>query len=211
MRINEIFYSIQGESTRAGQTCIFVRLTGCNLRCIWCDTAYAFYEGEEMTVDNVLDRVKDYPCRLVEVTGGEPLLQPEVHPLITRLLDRGYQVLIETAGSLDIRKVDPRASIIMDIKCPGSGMMDRMLWENIEALTPKDEVKFVIKDHHDFEWASQVTQQYGLVSRCPVLFSPVFGELEPRQLAQWILGDGLKVQLQIQLHKYIWDPQMRGV
>jgi 7-carboxy-7-deazaguanine synthase len=211
MRINEIFYSIQGESTRAGRPCIFVRLTGCNLRCIWCDTAYAFYEGAEMTVDEVLDRVKDYPCRLVEVTGGEPLLQPEVHPLITRLLDRNYQVLIETAGSLDICKVDPRASIIMDIKCPASGMMDRMLWENIEALTPKDEVKFVIKNHHDFEWASQVTRQYGLISRCPVLFSPVFGELEPRRLAQWILEEGLKVQLQMQLHKYIWDPQMRGV
>ncbi len=211
MRINEIFYSIQGESTRAGHPCIFVRLTGCNLRCIWCDTAYAFYEGEEMTVDEVLDRVKDYPCRLVEVTGGEPLLQQDVHPLITRLLDRGYQVLIETAGSFDIREVDSRANIIMDIKCPASEMMDRMLWENIEVLTPKDEVKFVIKDYHDFEWASQITQQYGLLSKCPVLFSPVFGELEPRRLAQWILEDGLKVQLQIQLHKYIWDPQMRGV
>ncbi|MCI0526438.1 MAG: radical SAM protein [Nitrospira sp.] len=211
MRINEIFYSIQGESTRAGHPCIFVRLTGCNLRCIWCDTAYAFYEGEEMTVDEVLDRVKDYPCRLVEVTGGEPLLQQDVHPLITRLLDRGYQVLIETAGSLDIREVDSRANIIMDIKCPASEMMDRMRWENIESLTPKDEVKFVIKDYHDFEWACQITQQYGLISRCPVLFSPVFGELEPRRLAQWILEDGLKVHLQIQLHKYIWDPQMRGV
>jgi 7-carboxy-7-deazaguanine synthase len=211
MRINEIFYSIQGESTRAGQPCIFVRLTGCNLRCIWCDTAYAFYEGEEMTVNQVLDRVKYYSCRLVEVTGGEPLLQPEVYPLVTGLLDRGYRVLIETSGSLDIRKVDPRAHIIMDIKCPASGMMDRMLWENIEALTPKDEVKFVIKDHHDFEWARQMTQQYRLISRCPVLFSPVFDELEPQQLAQWILEDGLKVQLQIQLHKYIWDPQMRGV
>jgi 7-carboxy-7-deazaguanine synthase len=164
-----------------------------------------------MAVDEVLDRVRDFPCRLVEVTGGEPLLQPEVHSLITRLLDRDYQVLIETAGSLDIRRVDPRASIIMDIKCPGSEMMDRMLWENIEALTPKDEVKFVIKDHHDFEWACQAIQQYGLVSRCPVLFSPVFGELEPHRLARWILESGLKVQLQLQLHKYIWDPQMRGV
>jgi 7-carboxy-7-deazaguanine synthase len=211
MRINEIFYSIQGESTRAGRPCLFVRLTGCNLRCTWCDTAYAFYEGEEMTVEEVLDRVKGYPCRLVEVTGGEPLLQPEVHPLITSLLDRDYQVLIETGGSLDIRNVDPRAYIIMDMKCPGSGMTDRMRWENIEALTPKDEVKFVIKDRHDFEWASEVTQQYGLILKCPVLFSPVFGELEPRQLAQWILEDGLKVQLQLQLHKYIWDPQMRGV
>jgi 7-carboxy-7-deazaguanine synthase len=211
MRINEIFYSIQGESTWAGHPCIFVRLTGCNLRCIWCDTAYAFYEGEEMTVDEVFHHVQGYPCRLVEITGGEPLLQEEVHPLISRFLDEGYQVLIETGGSLDIRKVDARAHIIMDIKCPGSEMTDRMQWENIGALTSKDEVKFVIKERNDYDWATGVVRQYGLIKKCPTLFSPVFGELEPRQLAQWILEDGLQVQLQLQLHKYIWDPQMRGV
>ena len=211
MKVNELFYSIQGESTRAGHPCIFVRLTGCNLRCTWCDTAYAFHEGEEMTANEILERVKGYPCRMVEFTGGEPLLQQEVHPLITQLLDKGYQVLIETGGSLDIRKVDPRATIIMDIKCPGSGMSDRMRWENIRALTSKDEVKFVIKDHQDFEWAVGVIRRHDLTGRCPVLLAPTFGELEPRQLAQWILEEGLKVQLQIQIHKYIWDPQMRGV
>ncbi|MGH7273074.1 MAG: radical SAM protein [Nitrospiria bacterium] len=211
MKVNELFYSIQGESTRAGHPCIFVRLTGCNLRCTWCDTAYAFYEGDEMTADEILDRVKGYPCRMVEFTGGEPLLQHEVHPLITQLLDEGYQVLIETGGSLDIRKVDPRATIIMDIKCPGSGMSDRMRWENIRALTSKDEVKFVIKDRQDFEWAVGVIRRHDLIGRCAVLLAPTFGELEPRQLAQWILEKGLKVRLQVQIHKYIWDPQMRGV
>jgi 7-carboxy-7-deazaguanine synthase len=164
-----------------------------------------------MTVEKVLTQLKDYPCRLIEITGGEPLLQEEVHSLIHRLLDMDYQVLIETGGSLDIRKVDPRAHIIMDIKCPGSHMTDRMQWENMGALAPKDEVKFVIKDRQDYDWAVEVIQYYGLLSKCPILFSPVFGELEPRQLAQWILEDGLKIQLQLQLHKYIWNPQMRGV
>ena len=164
-----------------------------------------------MTVDEILARVKGHPCWLVEITGGEPLLQEEVHSLITRLLDNGYQVLIETGGSLDIRKVDARAHIIMDIKCPGSEMTDRMQWDNIRALTSKDEVKFVIKDRKDYDWAVEVIRHYELISKCPILFSPVFGELEPRQLAQWILEDGLKVQLQLQLHKYIWDPQIRGV
>ena len=211
MKVNELFYSIQGESTRAGHPCIFVRLTGCNLRCTWCDTAYAFHEGEEMTANEILERVKGYPCRMVEFTGGEPLLQLEVHPLITQLLDEGYRVLIETGGSLDIREADPRATIIMDIKCPGSGMSDRMRWENIQALTSKDEVKFVIKDRQDFEWAVGVIRRHELTGRCAVLLAPTFEELEPRQLAQWILEEGLKVQLQIQIHKYIWDPQMRGV
>lgn len=211
IKVNEIFYSIQGESTWAGQPCIFVRLTGCNLRCTWCDTAYAFHEGEEMTVDDVLDRLHGFPCRLVEITGGEPLLQDEVYPLITRLLDGGYQVLIETGGSLDITKVDRRVYIIMDIKCPGSGMMERMHWQNVGVLTSKDEVKFVIKNRWDYDWAVEIIRKYGLLSKCPILFSPVFDELDPRQLAQWILEDGLKVQLQLQLHKYIWDPQMRGV
>ena len=211
MKITEVFYSIQGESTRAGHPCIFVRLTGCNLRCTWCDTGYAFYGGEEMTVEEVLNHVRNYPCRLVEITGGEPLLQEEVHSLIHRLLDKGYQVLIETGGSLDIHKVDARAHIIMDIKCPGSHMADRMQWANMRALTAKDEVKFVIKDRKDYDWAVEVIRYYGIISKCPILFSPVFGELEPRQLAQWLLEDGLNIQLQLQLHKYIWDPQMRGV
>jgi 7-carboxy-7-deazaguanine synthase len=211
MRVNEIFFSIQGESTRAGQPCIFVRLTGCNLRCAWCDTAYAFYDGEEMTPAQVWERVKSYPCRLVEFTGGEPLLQPEVLPLITALLDEGYRVLIETGGSLDISEVDPRAVIVMDVKCPGSGMSEQMRWENLEVLSSKDEIKFVLKDRLDYEWAREITRRYGLTGRCPVLFAPVFESLEPRQLSQWILEDGQDVHLQLQIHKYIWDPQMRGV
>ncbi len=211
VKINEVFYSIQGESTWAGQPCIFLRLSGCNLRCAWCDTTYAFYDGEEMTVEMDFDRVKSYPCRLVELTGGEPLLQEEVYPLMDRLLEKGYEVLIETSGSLDIRRLDPRVHIIMDIKCPGSGMSQWMRWENIQALTSRDEIKFVIRDRKDYEWAVQIVRRYNLAGRCPLLFSPVFGELEPHQLAQWILQDGLQARLQLQLHKYIWDPQMRGV
>lgn len=211
VKINEVFYSIQGESTWAGQPCIFLRLSGCNLRCTWCDTTYAFYDGEEMTVEEVFDRVKSYPCRLVELTGGEPLLQEEVYPLMDRLLEKGYEILIETSGSLDIRRLDPRVHIIMDIKCPGSGMSQWMRWENIQALTSRDEIKFVIRDRKDYEWAAEVVHRYNLAGRCPLLFSPVFGELEPHQLAQWILQDGLQARLQLQLHKYIWDPQMRGV
>jgi len=164
-----------------------------------------------MTVEEVLDRVKGYPCRLVELTGGEPLLQEEVYPLMGRLLEENYEVLIETSGSLDIRRLDPRVHIIMDIKCPGSGMSQWIRWENIQALTSRDEIKFVVRDRKDYEWAVGIVQRYNLAGRCPLLFSPVFGELEPHQLAQWILQDGLQARLQLQIHKYIWDPQIRGV
>jgi 7-carboxy-7-deazaguanine synthase len=211
MMINEIFKSIQGESTYAGQPCVFIRTTGCNLRCHWCDTAYAFYDGTEMDLDSILRQVQEYRCDLIEVTGGEPLLQKETPVLIKRLIDEGYRVLIETGGSLDIGALDPRTVVIMDLKCPGSGMTDAMRWENLTRLKPTDEIKFVIGDRPDYLWAKGVVERHALTDRHPVLFSPVFGAMEPRQLASWILEDSLKVQLQLQLHKYIWDPEARGV
>ena len=211
MRITEIFHSIQGESSYAGQPCVFVRLTGCPLRCTWCDTDYAFYEGHEFSIDEVLAKVQTYGCRLVEVTGGEPLVQPESLPLMTRLCDAGYTVLLETSGAVNIAPVDPRAHLILDVKCPGSGMTDRMHWTNLSQLAAKDEAKFVMADRADYDWAREILTQYDVASRCPVLFSPVFGSLDVRQLAEWILADRLPVRFQLQMHKYIWAPDMRGV
>lgn len=211
MRLTEIFFSIQGESTYAGRPCVFVRLTGCPLRCAWCDTAYAFHGGAERSLASIVAEVERYGCRLVEITGGEPLAQPEVHSLITALADRGYAVLIETSGALDITPVDPRATLIMDLKCPGSEMADRNLWANIPRLKPTDEIKFVIKDRADYEWAVTKVREHALTDRHTVLFSPVFGELDPRALAEWVLADRLPVRVQLQLHKHIWDPAMRGV
>lgn len=211
MRITEIFHSIQGESSYAGQPCVFVRLTGCPLRCTWCDSDYTFSGGTEMTMDEVLTKVRAYHCPLVEVTGGEPLHQPEAFSLIEALCTEGYDVLIETSGAIDIALVDQRAYVILDVKCPGSGMLDRMRWENLARLTGKDEAKFVIKDRADYEWAREIVKSYGLAERCTVLFGPVFGELEPRQLAEWVLADRLPVRFQLQLHKYVWAPDMRGV
>ncbi|HLA62560.1 MAG TPA: 7-carboxy-7-deazaguanine synthase QueE [Nitrospiraceae bacterium] len=211
MRITEIFHSIQGESSYAGQPCVFVRLTGCPLRCTWCDTDYAFYGGHECSIDEVLAKVQTYGCRLVEVTGGEPLVQPESLPLMTRLCDAGYTVLLETSGAVDIAPVDPRAHVILDVKCPGSGMTDRMHWPNLSQLAAKDEAKFVMADRADYDWAREILTQYDLASRCPVLFSPVFGSLDVRQLAEWTLADRLPVRFQLQMHKYIWAPDMRGV
>jgi 7-carboxy-7-deazaguanine synthase len=211
MRITEIFHSIQGESSYAGQPCVFVRLTGCPLRCVWCDTDYAFFEGREYSIDEALSNVHTYGCRLVEVTGGEPLAQPESLPFITSLCDDGYSVLLETSGAMDIAPVDPRTHIILDVKCPGSGMTDRMHWPNLSRLAAKDEVKFVLADRADYDWAREILAQYGLAGRCSVLFSPVFGSLDARRLAEWILADRLPVRFQLQLHKYIWTPDMRGV
>jgi len=211
MKINEIYKSIQGESTYAGQPCVFIRTTGCNLRCDWCDTTHAFYEGRELAVEAILAQVEASACRLVELTGGEPLLQKEAPLLVTRLLDAGYTVLIETSGSLDIRSMDPRAIVIMDIKCPGSGMSEAMRWENIDALRPRDQVKFVIKDRADYDWAGEILGEYPVLHQRVVLFSPVFGVLDPGHLAEWILEDGRSVYLQLQLHKYIWHPEARGV
>jgi len=211
LSINEIFYSIQGESSRMGLPCIFVRLAFCNLRCAWCDSEYTFYEGKDISLAELLDQVSEYDCRLVEVTGGEPLAQENVIPFMKALCDRGYEVLLETSGSLDISHVDSRVRRIVDIKCPGSGMVARNRYKNIELLTPQDEVKFVIKDRHDYEWAKNMIGEHGLMGRCPILMSPVFGELENVHLSEWILDDGLNVRFQIQMHKYIWDPQQRGV
>ncbi len=211
LQVTEIFHSIQGESTRVGQPCVFVRLTGCPLRCTWCDTEYAFHGGGAMALETILDRVRSYGCPLVEVTGGEPLHQPEALVLLMKLCDAGHQVMIETSGAFDISAIDPRVSIIMDVKCPGSGMADRMRWANMEHLSQKDEVKFVLKDQADYEWARDIVKQYSLGDRCPVLFSPVFGSLDLQPLAEWILSDRLPVRFQVQLHKLIWDPETRGV
>ena len=210
--INEIFYSIQGESTRAGCPCVFVRLTGCNLRCSWCDTEYAFSEGRKMTVAEVSKRVMGYRCELVEVTGGEPLLQAAVYPLVDALLAAGKTVLIETSGASDISGLDPRAIRIMDLKCPGSGEADRNLWSNLDRLTPHDEIKFVVSDRADYEWARAVILERKLASRVnAVLLSCAFDRLAPASLAAWILEDRLPARLQLQIHKHIWHPQARGV
>ncbi len=211
MRITEIFHSIQGESSFAGQPCVFVRLTGCPLRCTWCDTDYAFYGGRETALEDVLAKVRAYQCRLVEITGGEPLAQQDAFPLIASLCGEGYQVLIETSGAIDIAPVDRRAHVILDIKCPGSGMAERMYWPNLDKLTAKDEAKFVLAHRHDYDWAREVISRYDLFGRCTVLMSPAFGTLDPRQLAEWILADRLPVRFQLQMHKYIWAPDMRGV
>jgi 7-carboxy-7-deazaguanine synthase len=211
LRINEIFHSIQGESTFAGRPCVFVRLTGCQMRCVWCDTEYAFHEGEWMTIEEILERVAAYGCPLVEVTGGEPLLQPAVHPLMTALCDDGHEVLLETGGGLDIAPVDPRVRRIVDVKCPGSGEAANNRWENLDELRPTDEVKFVVADRADYDWAKGVIARRALAGRCPIHVSPVHGRVDLAGLAGWILADRLPVRLSLQLHKLVWDPSARGV
>ncbi|MBI4469438.1 MAG: radical SAM protein [Acidobacteria bacterium] len=211
MRVTEIFHSIQGESTYAGWPCTFVRLTGCNLRCTYCDTAYAFVGGEELSIEEVAARVKRFGGRLLEITGGEPLLQPEIYPFSERMLNEGYRVMIETGGSLDISGLDPRIIRIMDLKTPGSGFEHANRWENLESLKSGDEVKFVICDRTDFDWASSVVRRHELTSRVTVLFSPEFERCRPGDLAGWVLDAGLEVRVQVQLHKYLWEPGVRGV
>jgi 7-carboxy-7-deazaguanine synthase len=215
LTINEIFYSIQGESTFAGQPCVFVRLTGCDLRCTYCDTEYAFYEGKRRTLDAIIDEVKKHPCRLVEVTGGEPLLQKRVHPLMSRLCDAGFTVLIETSGAHDIGPIDPRVHRIMDLKCPSSGEGPRNRMENLPLLGARDEVKFVIGTEEDYAWAkAQVLAGAGnWADRVnAILFSPVFGQMTPLELATRVLADALpRVRMQLQMHKLIWEPNQRGV
>ncbi|MGE0644881.1 MAG: 7-carboxy-7-deazaguanine synthase QueE [Nitrospira sp.] len=211
MRVTEIFHSVQGESTFAGLPCVFVRLTGCPLRCTWCDTDYAFFGGSERSLDDILATVRAYGCPLVEVTGGEPLSQTETITLLHRLCQEGLTVLLETSGAIDTVGVDASVHIILDVKCPGSGMTERMHWPNVERLRSQDEAKFVIQDRADYEWAKGILARFRLTERCPVLFSPVFGQLNPRDLADWILADRLSVRLQLQLHKRIWAPEMRGV
>jgi len=211
MRVTEIFHSVQGESTFAGLPCVFVRLTGCPLRCTWCDTEYAFFGGTDRSIDDILDTVRSYGCRLVEVTGGEPLAQPDSGMLLRQLCQEGFTVLLETSGAVDTTVVDPSVRIILDVKCPGSGMTGRMHWPNVERLRSQDEAKFVIQDRNDYEWAKSILDRFRLIDRCPVLFSPVFGALDPRRLAEWLLTDRLPIRLQLQLHKHIWAPDMRGV
>jgi 7-carboxy-7-deazaguanine synthase len=212
LTINEIFHSIQGESTHVGRPCVFVRLTACDLRCSWCDTPYAFYEGQKMSVDDVVGRVGEYGCDVVEITGGEPLLQADVYPLMQRLLDEGRTVMLETGGHRSVAQVPPGVIRVIDVKCPGSGESEKNHWENLGQLRPYDEVKFVIKDRADYDFAREVVTKYGLNDRCAaVLFSPVHGELDPKTLAEWMLADRLSVRLQLQAHKYIWDATTRGV
>lgn len=210
--INEIFHSIQGESSHAGRPCVFVRLTACDLRCSWCDTPYAFHEGRKRTIDDVVDEVERCGCPLVEITGGEPLLQEGVYPLMDALLARGKTVLIETGGHRSTARVPEQVVTVLDVKCPGSGEAHRMDWDNLARLRPHDEVKFVLRDRADYEYARDVVSRHALPGRtAAVLFSPVHGVLELKALSEWVLADRLPVRVQVQLHKYIWDPQTRGV
>jgi 7-carboxy-7-deazaguanine synthase len=211
LRVNEIFHSVQGETTHAGRPCVFVRLTGCNLRCVWCDTAYAFHEGDPLTVDQVLERVAGYDCKLVEVTGGEPLLQAEAIDLMAALVARGHDVLLETGGSLPIESVPEGVRRIVDLKCPGSGETDRNRWENLDVLRAGDELKFVIADRADYEWAAGVLRALALHEKATVLFSAVHDRLPSGELARWVLDDRLPVRLQVQMHKVLWPASLRGV
>jgi 7-carboxy-7-deazaguanine synthase len=212
LKINEIYLSVQGESTWAGLPCVFVRLTGCDSRCSYCDTEYAFFEGEKRALDEVLSEVLAFECPLVEVTGGEPLLQKNVHPLMTALCEANRTVLIETSGAHDISKIDPRVHRIMDLKTPSSGEMTRNLYSNIALLNPRDEVKFVIGSREDYEWSRDQIACHQLADRVKaVLLSPVFGRIEPRCIVEWMLEDRLPARFQLQIHKFIWEPQARGV
>lgn len=211
MKVCEIFASVQGESTYAGLPCVFVRLTGCNLRCSYCDTKYAYEEGREMSQDEIVEAVQGYGFKLVEITGGEPLLQPDALSIISRLIGLGFSVLIETNGSADISNVDERATIIMDVKTPGSGMSETFRKANFEHLKKSDELKFVITCRADYEWAKNVVTKFGLSDKCTVLFSPAYGMIQPADLSKWILEDKLPVRLNLQLHKYIYHPDQRGV
>ena len=211
IKVNEIYFSVQGESSRAGLPCVFIRLTYCNLRCEYCDTEYAFYAGEDYTIGEIVSEVKKYDCRLVELTGGEPLIQTQALDLMKRLCDEGYDVMLETGGSLSIQDVDRRVMIVMDLKCPTSGMIKKNFYENINYLKPSDEVKFVIGNREDYEWAKEIIEKYKLVGKNNVLMSVVFEELEPPTLVEWILEDKLNVRFQLQMHKFIWDPAATGV
>lgn len=211
-KVNEIYFSVQGESTYAGLPCVFVRLTYCNLRCSYCDTEYAFYDGKDLTNTQILEVVRKYDCKLVEITGGEPLVQmEECLGLMKQLCDEDFEVLIETGGSLSIKDIDQRVKIIMDLKCPSSGMEKKNLYENINFLKPLDELKFVIGSREDYDWTISTIKKYNLENKCKILFSVVFGKLEPVQLVNWILEDKLNVRFQLQMHKFIWHHETKGV
>lgn len=211
LKVNEIFYSIQGEGTNAGLPCTFIRLTYCNLRCSYCDSEYAFHEGKDFLIDEIISEVKNYNCNLVEVTGGEPLMQEESLILMEELCKLNYDVMLETGGSLPIENVNKSVKILLDLKCPSSEMEKKNLYENIDFLKPNDEVKFVIGNKEDFGWSKNIIEKYNLTEKCNILFSPVFGQIENIELAEWILKDNLNVRFQLQLHKQIWDPNKRGV
>ena len=223
LQVTEIFKSIQGESTLSGTPCVFIRLTGCNLRCGYCDTTYAYEGGNWLSIDDILSKIDDYNCDLVEITGGEPLLQDGVYPLIRTLLETGKLVLIETNGSVDIertqalKQVQGNGSkiqglkIIMDIKCPDSSMSDKINWENLSKLDKNDEVKFVLNSRGDYDWSKEIIKKYSLTDRCHILMSPVYDNLTAGELSDWIINDNLKVRLNLQIHKYIWGEWARGV
>jgi len=211
MRITEIYKSIQGESSFAGLPCVFVRTTGCDLRCRWCDSEFTFTGGRQVSVDDIMAQVKECDCNLVELTGGEPLLQPDIYDLATRLCDAGHTVLIETGGHRDISRLDPRVVRIMDLKCPASGECERNLWTNLEHLRPSDEVKFVLADEEDYQWATGIIRQHGLEHRAKLLLSVAYGTLDSSKVVDWMLKDKLAARFQLQTHKYIWPPDARGV
>ncbi len=212
LKVNEIFYSLQGESTHAGRPCVLVRLTGCQMRCTWCDSAYSFYDGQWMTQEAVLGAVAEHGCPLVELTGGEPLLQPGARPLMVALCNAGYEVLLETGGGVDIGDIDPRVRRILDIKCPASGESENNRWSNLSLLGPRDEVKFVLANELDYRWARACVQEHDLAARvAAVHFSPVYGSMNAESLAQWILRDRLPIRLQLQVHKILWSAETRGV
>tara|TARA_X000001036_G_scaffold435812_2_gene477780 strand:+ start:627 stop:1268 length:642 start_codon:yes stop_codon:yes gene_type:complete len=211
LKINEIYYSIQGESSHSGRPCIFIRLTYCNLRCTYCDTEYAFYEGSNMTIDEILKYIKKWNCNLVEVTGGEPLFQKECINLLNALINKSYEVLLETGGSLPIGNVPKNVIKIIDFKCPSSGMEKKNLWSIVKDLQVHDEIKFVIGNKEDFEWSKNIINKYSLNDICTLFFSPVYGKLKPAQLVDWILNDNINVRMQLQMHKSIWPADKKGV
>lgn len=211
LKINEIYASIQGESSHTGLPCVFIRLTGCNLRCSWCDTAYAFHKGDDFTVDQIMRKIETFALPLVEITGGEPLVQEDVYPLMEALLEKGYRVMLETGGALPIDRVPEKVIKILDIKCPGSGEKEKNRLENLQLLAPHDEVKFVLLDRADYEWSRDLLQKCDLAPSVQVLFSPVYDKLDLKDLSEWILEDRLPVRLQTQLHKVIWSKNAIGV
>ncbi len=211
LKINEIYYSVQGESTHAGRPCIFIRLTYCNLRCSYCDTEYAFYDGKDMEITYIMSEIKRWDCNLVEVTGGEPLFQDECIDLLNELVNSNYEVMLETGGSLSISDVPKKVVKIVDFKCPSSGMVKKNLWSIVDDLQGHDEVKFVIGNREDFDWAKDKITEYSLDKLCTLLFSPTFGEIDPQLIVEWILADNLPVRMQMQMHKMIWSPEEKGV
>ena len=211
LKVNEIYYSVQGESTHVGRLCIFIRLTYCNLRCTYCDTEYTFYQGKDIEIPEIMAKIKQWNCNLVEVTGGEPLFQDECIQLLNELIKQNYEVLLETGGSLSISDVPKEIVRIVDFKCPSSGMEKKNLWSIVNYLQPHDEVKFVIGDREDFDWAKEMLDKYSLNKKCSILFSPTFGKIDPSLIVEWILEGDIPVRIQLQMHKYIWKSEEKGV